>query len=848
MTENKKAILLGAPNVAVRGKLAELMGERFAYLDAPDRDTFLHLLHDRPDICGIFLDIGTPGFEGLALLQMVNGSRAWSRIPVVALSGEKQDPHVSMTAFRYGAVNVISLPLTKQEAPIKIEVFKSYLDKLASMEILSEAAETALQHTDPGEAISSFIAFIGRALNADKVCLYEDNMSGSFVRTYLWEREGCQPSTPESRIVSYGMLDLLESTITGSGRNVIIRSLKHFRRTTPKLYHILAKEGIDSLFGAPIYQNGRKVGFSSIINLKGESRQDAIVFLGLMNTFLAMQLRSKQQVERLKNTSFMDALTGASNRNALKLFSQSLDPESSLGILFCDLDKLKETNDTKGHEAGDRLIIDAASLLLAGREGGSVFRLGGDEFVVLWAGVPEDHFTSAVKALKKTFKEWDIPISMGSDFKEKAGCQFQHCLKAADTAMYQDKRQHHALADFVKSGSSEYAKALENHEFLYYLQPKLNLQTGKIIRAEALVRWEREGTLIEPEKFISGMEQAGFIFTFESWLWEEICQFLTDLQSEGIQPVPISVNLSARDFYLGDVEGTLERLLTRYHIPRRLLQLEIREKDYRSDPYVVRSVTRLHQAGYFIILDNFECTYKSLKSIQNITADALRVNTRIKIDVLDNPDGEVFDNVVDLAWKRGLYVEAEGIETKRQAEELQKKGCIVGQGFYWYRPMPKEKFAELLRHGDLVSYDTPEIRSSKIRKLTTTELLTEGLLTDDHLSELLGPMAILEETGDGLSLMQMNAPFAKLAGLSFSDNTNLDFMVRMEESKEFLKKAFHSAREHRDRGSTFVTRYLRKDKDPFFLFHRVHLIADDGARALYMDIAHEYVKRKDWKL
>jgi len=252
-------------------------------------------------------------------------------------------------------------------------------------------------------------------------------------------------------------------------------------------------------------------------------------------------------------------------------------------------------------------------------------------------------------------------------------------------------------------------KALENEEFVFYSQPKCSLKDGKIVGAEALVRWNsKEDGLVSPGKFIPTLERNGFITNLDRYLWEKVCIQLRKWIDAGIKPVPISVNVSRMDIYAMDVPAFFRNLTHKYNLDKKLIELEITETAYVEEFAIVKdAIKELRDAGFKVLIDDFGSGYSSLNMLKDINVDLLKLDMKF-LDIGENNRIKgvgILESVVDLAHSMKLPVIAEGVETENQADALRNIGCGYAQGYLFYKPLPIEEFEKLLMKEEDMDYD-----------------------------------------------------------------------------------------------------------------------------------------------
>ena len=245
-------------------------------------------------------------------------------------------------------------------------------------------------------------------------------------------------------------------------------------------------------------------------------------------------------------------------------------------------------------------------------------------------------------------------------------------------------------------------QAFDNNEFCFYLQPKCNVETGAIVGAEALVRWNHpEYGLVSPGEFIPLLERESMVTRFDLFIWRSVCEMLSRWDGEGRNLVPVSVNVSMTDIEAIDVARVLGDLLDRFSIDARLLQVEITESAIAHNMDVVEETIRdLHARGIAVLMDDFGSAYSSLNMLKDINVDAIKLDMKfIDLNADNAAKGlKIIESVIDMAYQLRLSIIAEGAQTAEQVSKLRELGCMYIQGYYFYRPLTVEKMEDLLEH------------------------------------------------------------------------------------------------------------------------------------------------------
>ena len=261
----------------------------------------------------------------------------------------------------------------------------------------------------------------------------------------------------------------------------------------------------------------------------------------------------------------------------------------------------------------------------------------------------------------------------------------------------------------------ELERALDNHEFCFFLQPKCNSITRAIVGMEALVRWKKpSGEIVLPNEFIPIFERNGFITKLDYYVWEKVCQFIDSELSQGRNPAPISVNVSRVNLYNPDFMDSLIDLIHRYHIPPHYLNLELTESVFSEDAELIqRAVNYLHDAGFTILMDDFGSGYSSLNILKDVDLDVLKIDMKFFSKGNTAEKGaKIIEAVIRMAESLDMMVIAEGVEEKHQVDFLNDLGCDYIQGYYFGRPMSQDQYEKLTNHHEEEQHDMPQPESS----------------------------------------------------------------------------------------------------------------------------------------
>lgn len=440
----------------------------------------------------------------------------------------------------------------------------------------------------------------------------------------------------------------------------------------------------------------------------------------LSRSFNEMMDSLRQSEERLQYEAFHDVLTALPNRSLLldrleRLIERNRrHHEHRFAVLFVDLDRFKNVNDSLGHAKGDELLVAISHRLqMCLRTMDTVARLGGDEFIILMDEITDvsdatELAERILNALKPVFliagQEIYISASIGIVLSNPTANQPADYLRDTDTAMYRAKAlgkaryqvfdtTMHKNAMASLQMEAELRNALEKQEFVVFYQPIVSLATKKIVRLEALMRWHhpRRG-LVTPTEFIPLAEEAGLISTMGNWVVSTVCQQVKLWRDQGRLVVPVAVNFSAKQFEQKNFVATIRNFLKESDGDGNMLAVEITESIAMKDVSLsIAVLNEFRSMGIKISIDDFGIGYSSLNSLKLFPIDELKIDRSFIHDIIENPDkAAIVKAIIVMAHSLGYSVTGEGIETQAQLDFLTRYGCDAGQGFFFSKAVSAE--------------------------------------------------------------------------------------------------------------------------------------------------------------
>lgn len=528
-------------------------------------------------------------------------------------------------------------------------------------------------------------------------------------------------------------------------------------------------------------------------------------------------------------------------------------------LMVIDIEHFKLFNEWYGQAAGDHFLVDIGNCLkkILEHTNGVAGYMGNDDFVILLPNSPEI-LSELQKQIMGCVKRYGDQAGFQPAFGLYAVTNpmepVRNMYDRASMAMATVKGNYVRRASWYDSGMMEnlgeshkllpqVQKALDQGEFVFYAQPMCNMATGKIVGLESLVRWNHpERGVIGPGEFVPLLENNGFISALDQYIWERVCASVRRWIDAGHKAIPISVNMSRADLYTLDVAECLLNLVKQYELEPRLIQIEITESAYVEDFQVITKVVgKLRQVGFTVLMDDFGSGYSSLNMLKDIKMDLLKLDMGfLELDSQSTEKGlEIIKAVTSMAHLMGLRVIAEGIETREQMEFLLDIGCLYGQGYYFYRPMPIEVFEPLL--ADEANIDFKGILPTAAESLKLRELLNGDWLSEAVVNNILGGAAVYGVCGDQVELLRMNKQYCRVTHTNAADLAENQLAILenvYQDDRERFLDVFRRARNDTINGAEVEVRRILPDGDSIWVhIHTFFLREQDGVSLFYGSVS-----------
>jgi diguanylate cyclase (GGDEF)-like protein/PAS domain S-box-containing protein len=651
----------------------------------------------RPDI--VLLDIMMPGMDGFTACAQLRDLVGGSRVPILIMTA-LDDTESIATAYERGATDFITKPLNPT--------------------ILSHRVKYMFRSSQTLEALRRSEARLGLAQRIAKIGNWEWRPD---INRFTASPELCRLIGIRQQDFD-GTLDSFLHVVHAEDRERVDVALKQIlteRKPCDIDHRIVLPHGADFA-----------------VHLQAEALfDDQLQALTIIGT--AQDITDRKQSEReIYRLAYFDSLTGLANRVLFKdRLTQALAHagryHSTLAVLFLDLDRFKVINDTLGHNIGDLLLkqvagrltesvrhSDSVSRSVDKEENHSLARLGGDEFTVLLTNLRDvqDAGTVArriVEAMANPFliegREIFVTISVGIAIFPVDGESIDALLKNADSAMYHAKEKGRNNFQFYSNNlnaaandrlnlEGELRHAVEREEFVVFYQPQIDLRTGEIVSAEALVRWQhpRRG-LLRPEEFMQAAVDTGLIRAIDEWVLRTVCRHSQEWQQRGKIPVRNSVNISNSLFHGDTLVSVVEQALSQTGLTPACLELELTESIVmRNVNASIAMLTTMRTMGVHLSIDDFGTGYSSLSYLHRLPINRVKIDQSFILEILTQARPPMIVRaIIAMAHSLNLFVLAEGVEQECQRTTLIEEGCDYAQGHLFGQPMPADEFARMLQ-------------------------------------------------------------------------------------------------------------------------------------------------------
>lgn len=560
---------------------------------------------------------------------------------------------------------------------------------------------------DIENAITKVLEYIGKLFLAERsyVFLFHDNYYSNIAE---WCKEGILPEIDNLQNIPIGdyqvWLDELEKH-----KKVVINDVEEIKDSFHVGYELLTQQGIRNIIWVPLIKNGTVNGTIGLDNQDLGMAEIAVPFLQTVQYFLSLTMQRNENEKMLFELSQIDRLTSFYNRNRfIQDVSELKERKASVGVVYLDINGLKETNDSFGHDAGDKLIKACADIMKKSAASKNLYRIGGDEFVIIYLDIAKGDFYDKIQLLKNAFEKSVCQAAIGCKWSEESA-DIQEIIKEADELMYSDKKKfyqgHHATGRYRHNNDvlrfladpDVLKQKIENHEFTVYLQAKIDVEGGRMAGAEALIRYRDEnGSIVAPDRFIPVLEDTYLISKIDYYVFEEVCKALSAWNQQGKSGITVSSNFSRITFMEDQFVKRIEAISEKYHVQRKYLEIEITESAKVTDlDTLVARIDQMRNSGFSVAMDDFGVESSNLAMLSFVKIDVLKIDKSFVKDIVTNKRAQIIiGTMTKMCEEMGIQLIAEGIEDEQQLDVVREYGVKTVQGYLFSRPIPISEYEE----------------------------------------------------------------------------------------------------------------------------------------------------------
>ena len=556
-------------------------------------------------------------------------------------------------------------------------------------------------------AITRVLEYIGTLFSAERAYVF--SFHGDYYSNIAeWCKEGISPEIDNLQNIPIGdyqvWLDELEKN-----KKVVINDVEEMKDTFPTGYELLSQQGIRNIIWVPLIKDGKISGTIGLDNQDLEMAETAAPFMQTIQYFLSLAMQRNENEKMLFELSQIDKLTSFYNRNRfIEDVSEFKMHQDSVGVVYLDINGLKEINDTFGHDAGDDLIKECASIMKSRGSSNHLYRIGGDEFVIIYLDIAKERFYDSVQLLKNDFQDSKCQIAIGCKWNKNCS-DMDDIIKEADEMMYADKKKfyqgHHATSRYRHNHDilefltepNVLIENIKNHRFIVYLQPKIDVEDCKMVGAEALIRYQDEnGLIITPDKFIPVLEDTYFISKIDYYVFEQVCKNLSAWADQDEPLFTISSNFSRITFMDEGFVKSIEAISDKYQVQREFLEIEITEGANCTDlNTLVTRINQIRNAGFKVAMDDFGVESSNLALLSQVKFDVLKIDKGFVKDIISNKRAQIIiGTMAKMCDEMGIQLIAEGIEDRKQLDLLKEYGVRTVQGFLFSKPISLSEYEE----------------------------------------------------------------------------------------------------------------------------------------------------------
>lgn len=597
----------------------------------------------------------------------------------------------------------IEIAFDISEAEAEKQELKNMLD---AEQMVMECVRTLYREHDLAYSIPIVLERLCSFLSADRAYI-------NTLHNKLWynDYEWCSPGITSQKELLQGLpLTAIASWLPVFERQecIILEDIAVLKEQHPDEFTLLQAQEITSLVAAPLEEDGQLRGMLGVDNPPPDRIRSIAPLLQTLCYFLLLAFRRSENEQQLSQLSYFDTLTSFYNRNRYMEDSAKLENyNGSLGIVYLDVNGLKDVNDQFGHAYGDKMLVACTRQMREVFEGAEFYRIGGDEFVIFSIDTAKEPFFKKVNALRRVFGiKGEYHVAIGAQWTSKV-TDVQQLLAKADAGMYEDKKgfyrnnpiskryRHNSDNVLHLSDPETVQKEISEKHFIVYLQPQVSSNDKSTVGAEALIRYQPSpNSIVLPENFLPLLKDSQTISQIDFYVFEYACSQLKLWAEQGKPPLPVSVNFSSSSLIEQDFVSRLAGICKKYGVEKKYLWIELTEAAQEPAEINLKSLIHdLRQQGFFVSIDAFGTEHANLNLLFMLEFDVLKLDKTLIRDLAKNSKARtVLECIVNFCKKMNVKVVAGGIETEEQLSICRLCGVELAQGFLFSEPVPIEEY------------------------------------------------------------------------------------------------------------------------------------------------------------
>ncbi|MBR0089370.1 MAG: bifunctional diguanylate cyclase/phosphodiesterase [Clostridia bacterium] len=558
------------------------------------------------------------------------------------------------------------------------------------------------------ETINHILEITGKYLDAERVYLFKYTPEKIF-KTHTWCRDDVEEKIAIGESINQ---DITENWYQkfDTYKSILIDNIEDLKNISSAAYDLLKQIDVNCIVISPLYAEDKFIGFIGVDNLPSDRMAEGETFFTALSTFISMVIVRDRNEKTLRRLSYIDTLTNIYNRNKFIDDREAMAEagEKNIGVVYMDLNGLKEINDKKGHAEGDNALREMARRIGSVFGGHTAYRVGGDEFVVFCRGIKEKDFDALTDKFIESLHDCDYKIAIGTQYAGEDS-SLDDIIRIADENMYRDKMAFYRHSshsgryrvrndNFIAISTPEKIKKLISEErFVIWFQPRFSAITGEFSGSEALIRFfDEDDMIVSPMDFIPEMEDNDTIHLLDLYVFRHVCEYLSGWIKNGKKIKPVSMNMSHATLRKPNIIENLLEIWYNYNVPKELIIIEVSEDQENGGISDITDVLgSLKKCGFHLAIDNFGAKYADLYLFADLKFDVLKLDGDMVYKIETDKKTQILStSIMQICHNENIRIVAAGIENEQELTALREIGCDEAQGYYFDKPMSWNKFEE----------------------------------------------------------------------------------------------------------------------------------------------------------